>query len=83
MDWFGSPWPDPVDRAPVCQHEEMHVAVPVGALCALCPEPIKEHDRGVWIEQMHGSGVSEFRPLHLACLIHNVFPDAPVPDTEE
>lgn len=79
MQWFGNPWPSEAERAPVCEHDELRTDVPVGATCGMCPNPIEPEQRGVWIEHMHGSGVSEVRPVHINCLLHGVFPDAIIP----
>ena len=66
MQWFGSPWPTELDRAPICEENAMRVATPVGQSCLWCSEPIEEDDRGVMMPYV-SKGESGLKPVHIEC----------------
>jgi hypothetical protein len=45
--WFGHPWPNDVDRAPICEDDADRVELPPGTVCMECGKKIKSHEQGV------------------------------------
>jgi hypothetical protein len=68
MKWFGTPWPAPVLRAPVCENDADRVPIPAGDECLFCHETIQPADRGVVIPLM---GTVLSHPAHIECLVLN------------
>jgi hypothetical protein len=67
--WFGTDW-----GAPVCQSTP-RVAVPVGAPCLWCTEPIAAEDSGIGMPMMESEGnvlvaVQAFE--HVECFIRQI-----------
>lgn len=72
MPWFGDPWPDARNPAPVCEQPAMRVPTPVGARCPLCDEEIVEGDRGELMLYMFDSDGIGVRPVHVECQLRAV-----------
>lgn len=45
--YFGEPWPNAENPAPVCADDTYKIATPVGTKCIQCGKKITEKDRGV------------------------------------
>jgi hypothetical protein len=70
VKWFGTPWPRPALRAPVCEIDADRVETPVGEECLFCHETIQPTDRGVLIPHM-GLVNATIEPAHIECLVRN------------
>lgn len=47
MRWFGEPWPDAENPAPICDDPVYRVDTPIGRRCLYCPDPIRARERGI------------------------------------
>lgn len=74
MLWFGEPWPDERNPAPVCDNPGQRVPVPAGVPCIYCPRVIAPEDQGVWIPYISGQEVGA-NPAHLSCLMKQIVPN--------
>lgn len=71
--WFGEAWPSPHEPAPVCSDRKWRVATPAGETCLFCPEDIRLGDKGVVMPYAPSSGPAILAPVHLECLLKDVF----------
>jgi hypothetical protein len=73
MRYFGNPYPNRVNPAPV--YEEMEeTQAPIGEECPYCSKPIEEGDSGFMIPFFDVSVVHE-QPWHRLCLLSNILGD--------
>lgn len=71
--WFGDPWPDARNPAPVCAEPASRVPTPVGAACLHCREEVVDGDRGSLMPAVdigpEGTPVAKIMPIHAECLL--------------
>lgn len=73
--WWGEPWPSAELRAPVCEDESLHVAIPAGKPCMYCDELISSSDQGTTFPGfINADGLLDQTPLHAhrECMLRNV-----------
>lgn len=80
MKWFGTPWPTPEFRAPVCSDDADRVEVPVGDLCLRCGQMIVPTDRGVEIPLVLDEDNVSMVSYHARCWLAEVVGEATADD---
>lgn len=70
--WFGTPWPAPDRRAPVCADDANQVPVPVGSSCLYCTQMIQRGNQGVLLPYLREDGTAGQAAYHLRCFLRSV-----------
>lgn len=71
MKWFGEPWPNDVERAPICEDDLGKVRTPTGKPCFWCEEPVLTGDRGIMMVVSENYQGAREAPWHIECFVRS------------